>query len=152
MRLLRQHHQGSRRPYLDPHVCGKWRSLLRSESRSAGHEGYPAATTRNPVCGTGTRDDYANLKMPVAIVAGNEDRLIDTDAQSARLHRDIAQSRFHCVPGNGHMIHQTATEIVMSAIAEVAEEAATANASRSRPMVGPPPESDREPASGLVPV
>jgi hypothetical protein len=33
------------------------------------------------------RNEYANLKMPVVIVAGNEDRLIDTDAQSDRLHR-----------------------------------------------------------------
>jgi pimeloyl-ACP methyl ester carboxylesterase len=97
-------------------------------------------------------DAYANLKMPVVIVAGDEDRLIDTDAQSARLHRDIAQSRFHRVPGNGHMIHQTATEIVMSAIDEVAEEAATANATRSRPILGRPPRSDRAPASGLVAV
>ena len=28
------------------------------------------------------RNEYANLKMPVVIVAGDEDRLIDTDAQS----------------------------------------------------------------------
>jgi alpha-beta hydrolase superfamily lysophospholipase len=26
------------------------------------------------------RDEYANLKMPVVIVAGNEDRLVDIDA------------------------------------------------------------------------
>jgi pimeloyl-ACP methyl ester carboxylesterase len=68
------------------------------------------------------RNEYANLKMPVVIVAGDEDRLIDSGAQSARLHRDVAQSRLHRVPGNGHMIHQTATGVVMSAINEVAEE------------------------------
>src|ERR1700730_6906275 len=67
------------------------------------------------------RDEYANLKMPVVIVAGEEDRLIDIDAQSERLHRDVPQSRFHRVPGTGHMIHQTATGAVMSAINEVAE-------------------------------
>jgi len=68
------------------------------------------------------RDEYANLKMPVVIVAGDEDRLIDIDAQSERLHRDIPQSRIHRVPGGGHMIHQTATGAVMSAINEVAED------------------------------
>ena len=68
------------------------------------------------------RDEYANLKMPVVIVAGDEDRLVDTDAQSTRLHRDVPQSRFHRVPGTGHMIHQTATGVVMSAINEVAED------------------------------
>jgi pimeloyl-ACP methyl ester carboxylesterase len=68
------------------------------------------------------RDQYVNLKMPVVIVAGDEDRLIDIDAQSTRLHRDVPQSRFHRVPGTGHMIHQTATGVVMSAINEVAED------------------------------
>jgi pimeloyl-ACP methyl ester carboxylesterase len=90
------------------------------------------------------RDEYANLKMPVVIVAGDEDRLIDTDAQSARLHRDISQSRFHRVPGNGHMIHQTATGVVMSAIEEVAEAGETANDGRSRQIVGQPAGPDRE--------
>ena len=66
------------------------------------------------------RDEYANLKMPLVIVAGDEDRLVDIDAQSARLHRDVPQSRFHRVPGTGHMIHQTATGAVMSAVDEVA--------------------------------
>ena len=66
------------------------------------------------------RDQYPNLKMPVVIVAGEEDRLIDIDTQSEQLHRDVPQSRFHRVPGTGHMIHQTATGIVMSAIDEVA--------------------------------
>jgi pimeloyl-ACP methyl ester carboxylesterase len=44
------------------------------------------------------RDEYSNLKMPVVIVAGDEDRLVDIDAQSTRLHRDVPQSRFHRVP------------------------------------------------------
>jgi pimeloyl-ACP methyl ester carboxylesterase len=66
------------------------------------------------------RDEYANLKMPVVIVAGDEDRLIDIDKQSKRLHRDVPQSKFHRVPGTGHMVHQTATGVVMSAINEAA--------------------------------
>ena len=66
------------------------------------------------------RDQYANLKMPMVIVAGEEDRLVDIDTQSERLHRDVPESRFHRVPGTGHMIHQTATGVVMSAIDEVA--------------------------------
>jgi pimeloyl-ACP methyl ester carboxylesterase len=66
------------------------------------------------------RHEYATLKMPIVIVAGEEDRLVDIDQQSERLHRDVPQSRFHRVPGTGHMIHQTATGVVMSAIDEVA--------------------------------
>jgi pimeloyl-ACP methyl ester carboxylesterase len=66
------------------------------------------------------RHRYADLKMPVVIIAGEQDRLIDIDTQSARLHSDVSQSSFHRIPGNGHMIQQTATDQVMSAISEVA--------------------------------
>jgi pimeloyl-ACP methyl ester carboxylesterase len=66
------------------------------------------------------RNHYADLKMPIVIIAGEQDRLIDIDTQSARLHSDISQSSFRRVPGNGHMIQQTATGQLMSAIREVA--------------------------------
>jgi pimeloyl-ACP methyl ester carboxylesterase len=65
-------------------------------------------------------DKYANLKMPVVIIAGDQDRLVDIDAQSSRLHSDIPQSKFHPIPKTGHMVHQTATDVGMSAINEVA--------------------------------
>ena len=83
------------------------------------------------------RNQYANLKMPVVIVAGSEDRLIDTDAQSDRLHRELPQSRFHRVPRTGHMVHQTATAVVMSAIKEVAEGPGLAPGSLSTKQAGP---------------
>jgi pimeloyl-ACP methyl ester carboxylesterase len=51
------------------------------------------------------RDKYANLKMPVVTLAGDEDRLVDADTQSTRLHCELPQSRLHRVPGTGHMIH-----------------------------------------------
>jgi pimeloyl-ACP methyl ester carboxylesterase len=66
------------------------------------------------------RNQYADLKMPVVIIAGEQDRMVDIDKQSARLHSGVSQSRFHRVAGTGHMIHQTATGQVMSAISEVA--------------------------------
>jgi pimeloyl-ACP methyl ester carboxylesterase len=68
-------------------------------------------------------DKYAGLKMPVVIIAGEDDRLIDIDKQSARLHSNVSQSAFHHVPKNGHMIHQTATGEVMAAINEVSGSA-----------------------------
>src|SRR6185503_14990260 len=41
------------------------------------------------------RHQYVNLNMPVVIIAGEDDRLIDIDTQSARLHSEIPQSRFN---------------------------------------------------------
>jgi pimeloyl-ACP methyl ester carboxylesterase len=65
------------------------------------------------------RGQYGELKMPVVIIAGEQDKLIDIEDQSARLHSDIPHSSFHRLAGNGHMIQQTATEEVMSALREV---------------------------------
>ena len=67
--------------------------------------------------------EYGNLKMPVIIIAGVDDRLIDTDQQSGRLHEEVRHSKMHRVPGTGHMVHQTATSSVMSAINEAAAAA-----------------------------
>jgi pimeloyl-ACP methyl ester carboxylesterase len=81
------------------------------------------------------RNEYANLKMPVVIVAGEQDRLVDIDSQSARLHYEVTQSSFHRVPGTGHMIHQTATGVVMSAINEVAADSSTMDSSPTSPVI-----------------
>jgi pimeloyl-ACP methyl ester carboxylesterase len=66
------------------------------------------------------RARYSTLKMPVAIVAGDEDRLIDADEQSERLHREVKHSVFHRVARAGHMVHQTAPLEVLRAIDQVA--------------------------------
>src|SRR5436309_3148996 len=68
------------------------------------------------------RGDYADLKMPVVIISGDGDRLIDID-QSVRLHEEVAQSSFHRVRGAGHMVHQTAPGAMMAGIDEAAAAA-----------------------------
>jgi pimeloyl-ACP methyl ester carboxylesterase len=65
---------------------------------------------------------HGKVGIPVAIVAGLSDRVVDTRRQSVRLHHDIPGSRLHLVEGAGHMVHQTATHRVMAAIEEVTEE------------------------------
>jgi pimeloyl-ACP methyl ester carboxylesterase len=62
--------------------------------------------------------EYRKLQMPVAIVAGAEDRLIESE-QAARLNGDIPHSTLRRVPGTGHMVHQTATAEIMSTIDKV---------------------------------
>ena len=64
------------------------------------------------------RGEYETLKMPVVIVAGEQDRVVDIDQQSARLHKDIKQSKFRRVANTGHMVHQSETALVMMAIDE----------------------------------
>jgi hypothetical protein len=52
---------------------------------------------------------------PLVLLHGNGSMIQDFD---------VVQSTFHRVPETGHMVHQTATGTVMSAINEVAREAA----------------------------
>jgi pimeloyl-ACP methyl ester carboxylesterase len=63
---------------------------------------------------------YGKLTMPIIIIAGEEDRVIDTDKQSARLHDEVSQSSLHRIAGAGHMVQQSATGDLMAAIDEAA--------------------------------
>ena len=79
----------------------------------------------------GLRGRYASLKMPIVIIAGEQDRLVDIEAQSARLHREVPQSKFRRVWNAGHMVHQTATTVVMKAIDEVRDADESLDSERS---------------------
>lgn len=61
---------------------------------------------------------YGAVSVPTVIVAGAADAVITTKRQSARLHRLIAGSVLHVVPGVGHMVHHSATDRVLAAINE----------------------------------
>ncbi|EJN15513.1 putative hydrolase or acyltransferase of alpha/beta superfamily [Bradyrhizobium sp. YR681] len=63
---------------------------------------------------------YGELAMPVTILAGEDDRLIDIDEQSGRLHDEIKHSKMRRVPNAGHMIQQSDTADLMAAVDEAA--------------------------------
>jgi pimeloyl-ACP methyl ester carboxylesterase len=65
---------------------------------------------------------YGELGMPTIILAGEDDRLIDINEQSVRLHDEVRQSKLHRIAGAGHMIQQSATPDLMAAIDEAAAE------------------------------
>jgi len=65
---------------------------------------------------------YSELEMPMIILAGEDDRLIDINEQSVRLHDEVKQSKLHRIAGAGHMIQQSATPDLMAAIDEAAAE------------------------------
>ena len=67
---------------------------------------------------------YGELRrMPISIVAGAEDQIVDVEQQSVRLHRALPHSDLHIVPGLGHMVHHGAPEAVAGAIEAVAAAA-----------------------------
>ncbi len=74
---------------------------------------------------------HASLGMPVAIIAGEGDRMVTTADQSARLHAEIPHSTFTCLPGTGHMVHHSATGAVLDVIRQVADEQAASSGATS---------------------
>lgn len=84
-----------------------------------------------------SENHYSHLTMPVAIVAGEEDQIVNIDEQSARLHEAVAHSTFSRLAGAGHMIHQTETAAVLNAIDEVSKAGVTeVEGSSSRTRLG----------------
>ena len=59
---------------------------------------------------------YKEIELPVAILAGRGDRMVNTGAQSERLHSALPHSRLHLIDGIGHMIHHNAPKEVAAAI------------------------------------
>jgi pimeloyl-ACP methyl ester carboxylesterase len=59
---------------------------------------------------------YRELRMPVVIMAGTKDRIVDHRKHTVRLHEQIAQSALRLVPGVGHMLHYAVPEQVVDAI------------------------------------
>ncbi|GIL40918.1 alpha/beta fold hydrolase [Roseiterribacter gracilis] len=64
---------------------------------------------------------YRTLHMPVAIVSGDGDRIVDPAVHAERLHTAIAGSALTIIPGAGHMVHHSASAAVLRAIQDLAE-------------------------------
>jgi pimeloyl-ACP methyl ester carboxylesterase len=64
---------------------------------------------------------YKELTVPVRLIAGSDDRIVDTNEHSARLHRELGMSTFRNVPGIGHMVHHAAPDEVLDAIYALSE-------------------------------
>jgi pimeloyl-ACP methyl ester carboxylesterase len=61
---------------------------------------------------------YPELRMPVTIMAGAEDVVVDPEAHSVRLHDDIPQSNLVVLPDCGHMVHYAAGEAIAQALTD----------------------------------
>jgi len=59
---------------------------------------------------------YKGLDVPVRLLAGSDDGIVDTDAHSVRLQRELAQSTLKVIPRCGHMVHHAAPNEVARAI------------------------------------
>lgn len=76
------------------------------------------------------RDRYGDLDMPVVIMAGAEDKVVDVGRHAVRLRGQIPHADLRLVPGAGHMVHHAVPEQVAEAVEAVSARSTAA---------GPPP-------------
>ena len=59
------------------------------------------------------RNHYSELKLPVVILTGADDQIVDISRQSVRLSEELPQSEVIVLPGLAHIIHHLAPKGVI---------------------------------------
>jgi pimeloyl-ACP methyl ester carboxylesterase len=65
---------------------------------------------------TWLRSHYSTLNIPVSIFAGAEDKIVDAESQSGRLHHDLPNSTLAMMPGAGHMMHYAQAQEIAESV------------------------------------
>ncbi|MES2760063.1 MAG: alpha/beta hydrolase [Pseudomonadota bacterium] len=66
---------------------------------------------------------YAEITMPVTLIAGSGDLVAVAESHSVRLHKEISHSELVLEEGVGHMAHYAAPDRIMAAVAGLATRA-----------------------------
>jgi pimeloyl-ACP methyl ester carboxylesterase len=66
---------------------------------------------------------YGEIKVPVAIVAGDKDPVVYTDIHSRAIAKQLPHATLTVLPGTGHMVQYVAADRVVAAIDDVAAKA-----------------------------
>jgi pimeloyl-ACP methyl ester carboxylesterase len=67
---------------------------------------------------------YPQLKLPAAVIAGRDDKLVDFAEQSRRLSRELPAGELCEIAGSGHMVHYSAPARIAGIVRNVARAAA----------------------------
>ena len=65
---------------------------------------------------------YRDLRLPVTIIAGAGDRMVDHRRHALRLHREVPHSNILVLQGEGHMIHHGAAGLVAAAVNTISKQ------------------------------
>jgi pimeloyl-ACP methyl ester carboxylesterase len=85
---------------------------------------------------------YAELTMPLAVVAGNGDKIADIEHNAMRLHREVPHSELIVEVGSGHMPHYADPARILEAVARI-EAGLVPGGAVARPA--PPPLAPADP-------
>jgi pimeloyl-ACP methyl ester carboxylesterase len=89
-------------------------SQIRAESQDA--------VTMVPAV-VGMAERVRDLHIPVTIMAGTKDRIVDHESHAKWFHDQIPGSALRLVPGAGHMFHYAVPDQVAEAIEAVSDRA-----------------------------
>jgi pimeloyl-ACP methyl ester carboxylesterase len=96
----------------------KWMNLRPGQLRAE------AAETAMMIPGAAAlKAHYPELDMPVEIVAGDGDKIVDAEHNSVRLHEELDRSALTLLPGTGHMVQHLAQQALVRAVERVADAA-----------------------------
>jgi pimeloyl-ACP methyl ester carboxylesterase len=73
----------------------------------------------------GMAPHYGELTLPIQIISGEGDRIVDHASQSERLASQLASARLTTLRGVGHMAHHTAPDRVLHSIRQAMSEQST---------------------------
>jgi len=76
---------------------------------------------------------YGELTLPVTLLVGEEDQVVDFEAQTVRLSHELAHSELHLLPGLGHMGHHFAQDQVVAAVKKSALSLASTGTAADAP-------------------
>jgi pimeloyl-ACP methyl ester carboxylesterase len=72
----------------------------------------------------GMADRIRELNIPIAIIAGTEDMIVDHEDHARWFHQQLPGSVLRLVPGAGHMVHYAVPDEVAEAVEAVSERRA----------------------------
>jgi pimeloyl-ACP methyl ester carboxylesterase len=67
---------------------------------------------------------YQSLTMPVTIMAGSDDKIVNVEKQAERLHAMLPQSKLELLDGTGHMLHYSYPDRIADEIEALAKKTA----------------------------
>lgn len=88
---------------------------------------------------------YSEIKLPLLIIAGVDDDVVDEKAHSTRLHSELRHSELFVVPDSGHMAHyMTQNRIVVAIDSQLQALGHDRQDAKAAHSMAPQPESQPE--------
>lgn len=88
------------------------------------------------------RDLYSGLDVPVTLIAGAGDKIVDIESHSVLLHRELPESKLVVTTGAGHMVHYAVPGDIAQAVERMSGGAGALHMRSTVPSSGSAPYAD----------